>query len=262
MRELMAFDTKTGRELWRTPTVGPTGMNPEGYFHGSFSRARFGDVETVIPANGTIVRAADGKVLFRDARLASKQNVSSPVIHQGILSMMATLGETLYIVRLPETAAEKMTPEFTAEVKLPTKQFPQFYLGWHTASPLVHDGLIYLMNCAGVLTVVDEKAGAIVYQRLLDLDHFETPNEGPARGHGISPVLAGKHIYFFGNSGAAVVIEPGREFKQVAKNKIEGLSVPGTWGERQDRAVAGPFVDAGRIYYRTESAIYAIEAKP
>ena len=114
------------------------------------------------------------------------------------------------------------------------------------------------MNNAGLLTVVDEIKGTILYQRLLDLDHFETPNEGAARGHGISPALAGKHIYFFGNSGTAIVIEPGRDFKQVAKNKIEGLAVPGSWGERQDRAVACPFFDGDRIYYRTESALYAI----
>ncbi len=258
MRELMAFDTKTGSNVWSNPIVGPTGMNPGEFFHGSFARARFGDVETVIPANGMIVRVSDGKVLFKDERLASKQNVSTPVIDHGVLCMMATMGETLYFLQLPEAAGEKMALAFKSEVKIPTKNFPYYYLAWHTASPLVHDGLVYLMNNAGLLTVVDQKAGTIVYQRMLDLDHFETANEGPARGHGISPALAGKHIYFFANSGAAVVIEPGRQFKQVAKNKIEGLAMPGSWGERQDRSVACPYFDGKRMYYRTESAIYAV----
>ena len=262
MRELMAFDAQTGSNTWRNQTIVLTGMYPGGFFHGSFARARIGGVETVIPANGTVVRAADGAVLFKDERLASKQNVSSPVMDQGVLCMLATLGESLHVIRLPETAGEKMVPISMTEVKIPTKQFPYYYLGWHTASPLVHEGLIYLMNNAGLLTVVDQTAGAIVYQRMLDLDWFETANEGAARGHGISPSLAGKHLYFFGNSGAAVVLEPGREFKQVAKNKIEGLAVPGSWGQRQDRSVACPFFDGNRIYYRTESALYAIEAKP
>jgi hypothetical protein len=93
---------------------------------------------------------------------------------------------------------------------------------------------------------------------MLDLDHFENANEGPARGHGVSPAFAGKHIYFFGNSGAAVVIEPGREFRPLAKNKLEGLAMPGSWGERQDRAVACPFFEGKRIYYRTESGLYAL----
>jgi hypothetical protein len=59
-----------------------------------------------------------------------------------------------------------------------------------------------------------------------------------------------------------MVIEPGREFKQLAKNKIEGLAASGSWGERQDRAVACPFFAGNRIYYRTESALYAIGSKP
>ncbi len=261
MRELMAFDTATGSNKWRNPIIGPSGMNPEGFFHGSFAHARFGDVDTVIPANGAIVRASDGVVLFKDQRLAAKQNVSSPVIDNGLLCIMATMGESLYIIQLPDAAVPKMVPIFKSEVKIPTKRFPYYYLGWHIASPLVHEGLVYLMNNAGLLTVIDEKAGKIIYQRMLDLDHFETANEGAARGHGISPALAGKHLYFWGNSGAAVVIEPGREFKQVAKNKIEGLAMPGSWGERQDRSVAFPFFDGDRIYYRTESAIYAIGPK-
>jgi len=158
----------------------------------------------VIPANGAIVRVSDGKVLFKDQRLAAKQNVSSPVIDNGLLCMMATMGESLYVIQLPEAAGEKMAPVFRSDVKIPTKKFPYYYLGWHIASPLVHDGLVYLMNNAGLLTVVDEKTGNIIYQRMLDLDHFETANEGAARGRGISPALAGGHIYFFGNSGAAV----------------------------------------------------------
>ena len=258
MRELMAFDTKNGNEAWRNPIVQAAGLNPEGYFHGSFSHARLGAVDTVIPSNGTIVRVSDGKVLFTDPRLALKQEVATPVVDKDTLCVMTALSETLYILRLPENAGETAAPVFLKELKIPTAQFPVYYLGWHIASPLVHDGLIYLMNNSGVLTVVDEKEGTVVYQKLLDLDHFQSSNEGAARGLGVSPVLAGTHIYFFGNSGAAVVLEPGRQFKQVAKNKIEGIAVAGSWGERQDRSVACPFVDGKRIYYRTETGLYAI----
>ncbi len=258
MRDLMAFDVKTGREAWRNPVVGPTGMNPGDYFHGSCLSTRLGGVETVILPNATLIRASDGKVLFKDQRIINKQQVASPVLDGDTLCIMTSLGETLYLLRLPQTAGESISPTILKELKIPTGQFPYFYMSWHIASPIVHDGLVYLMNNSGVLTVVDEKTGAIVYQRMLDLDHFENANEGPARGHGVSPAFAGKHLYFFGNSGAAVVLEPGRQFRQVAKNKIEGLAMPGSWGERQDRAVACPFFDGKRIYYRTESGLYAL----
>jgi len=260
MRELMAFDKEHGHEAWRNSIVGPTGLNPGGFFHGSFATARFRNLETVIPGNGTVVGATDGKVLFHDERI-DRQNVPSPVFADGLLCVMSAAGGSLHLVRWSDDASEPANPVSNRTLKVPTGHFPYYYLGWHIASPLVHDGLIYLMNCAGVLTVVDQNTGAILYQRLLDLDHFETANEGAARGLGISPAFAGKHIYCFGNSGSAVVIEPGREFRQVAKNKIEGLAVPGTWGERQDRSVARPFFDESRIYYRTESGLYALETQ-
>jgi len=261
MRELMAFDARTGEESWRVPIVGPKGMNPGGYFHGSLARARIGDVDTVVTANCQVFRASDGKALFNDKQLALKQSVASPVVENGIVTMMSTFKDTLYSLQLLESADDTARVTVLKELPIPTTQFPYYYLSWHIASPLVHDGLIYLMNNSGVLTVVDQKEGTIVYQRLLDIDHFQGSNEAAARGCGVSPVMAGKHLYFFGNCGAAVVIEPGREFKQIAKNKIEGLAVPGTWGERLDRVVACPYVDGKRIYFRTETGLYAIEAK-
>lgn len=261
MRDLMGFDAKTGKELWRNPIVGPTGMNPEGFFHGSLARTRIGDVDVVIPSNISIIRASDGKILYFDQKTANKQVVATPVINDGQLAMMSTFGNMFYNVKLPSAAAESVTVQNAFEFKISTGQFPFYYLNWHTASPLVHEGLIYLMNNAGVLTVVDQKTGTLVYQKPLDLDHFEGANEGAARGMGVSPLLAGKHLYFFGNCGAAVVIEPGRTFKQVAKNKIEGLAAAGSWGERLERTVANPVADGKRLYFRSETGLYAIEAK-
>lgn len=261
MREMMAFDTKTGREIWRIPLVGPTGLNPEAWFHGTCLHARIGEVDAIILPNAGILRASDGKILFKNLRIIGKQQVASPVLDKDMLCVMTSLGETLFLLRLPPTAGESITPTLVKETKIPTEQFPYFYLGWHIASPVVHEGLVYLMNNSGVLTVLEEETGAIVYQRMLDLDHFENANEGAARGHGVSPALAGNHLYFFGNSGAAVVLEPGRQFKQIAKNKIEGLAMAGSWGERQDRAVACPVFEGKRIYYRTESGLYAIGPK-
>jgi hypothetical protein len=114
------------------------------------------------------------------------------------------------------------------------------------------------VNNSGVLTVVDVEKGEIVYQKILDLDPFQQHNEGPARGVGVSPALAGKHLYVFGNSGAALVLEPGRVYRQVAKNKIESVVMTGHWAERQERFVANPVFDGKRLYIRGEGHLYAI----
>ncbi len=261
MRELMAFDAATGADAWRVPIVGPKGMNPGGFFHGSLARSKIGGADVVITANSQVFRASDGKALFDDKKLATKQSVATPVIDNGVITMMSTWKDSLYLLRLPDSASETADVTLMKELPIPTEHFPYYYLSWHIASPIVHEGLTYLMNNSGVLTVVDQNEGTIVYQKLLDVDHFQAPNEGAARGIGVSPMMAGKYLYFFGNCGAAVVLEPGRQFKQIAKNKIEGLAMPGSWGERHDRMVACPFADGNRIYCRTESGLYAIGAK-
>jgi outer membrane protein assembly factor BamB len=103
--------------------------------------------------------------------------------------------------------------------------------------------------------------GKVLYQQMLDIDGFQTSNEGAARGCGISPTLGGKFIYLFGNSGACVVLEPGRTFKQVAKNKLENQVLAGHWAERQERTVANPVFDGDRLYIRGEGNLYAIDSK-
>ena len=256
MRDLLAFEAATGRLAWRIPMVSREGANPEGYFHGSPIRAGAGGVRLIALGNGTIVRASDGKILFTHPAMG-KQSISSPVAEGDKLFLTSTWNMQLYIHTLPAAAGEPLKVS-TQAVSVDTPGFPRYYLPWHMASPVVHEGLAYLVNNSGVLTVVDVKEAKVVYQRMLDLDHFQTANEGPARGIGISPTLAGKHLYLFGNNGGALVLEPGRAFKQVAKNKIENIVSIGHWGERQERFVSTPVFDGKRLYVRGEGHLYAI----
>ena len=148
------------------------------------------------------------------------------------------------------------------KIPLDLSAFPKHYLPWHLSSPVIDRGLAYLMNNAGVLTVVYVDAGKVVYQRMLDLDPLQAPNEGPARGLGVSPWLARKYLDFLGNNGAAVVLRPGRVFRQIAKNKIESVVMAGHWSERQERFVASPVFDGNRLYLRGEGTLYAVSAGP
>ena len=186
--------------------------------------------------------------------------VASPVVQRDTLFLLPTLRMQFVTQRFPDTLTEPLELA-TRELALDMTKFPTHYLPWHLASPIVHDGLAYLVNNSGVLTVVDVKENKIVYQKLLDLDTCQAHNEGPSRGIGISPALAGRHIYFFGNNGAALVIEPGRIYKQVAKNKIENIVMNGHWSQRQERFVANPVFEGNRLYVRGEGNLYAIGAQ-
>jgi len=256
MRDLMAFDARTGALAWQTPIVSHDGLNPQGFFHGSPVAATIGGEKAIVLGNGTIVRASDGKILFRNPRM-DNQGIASPVVEAPALYHVTGGSMTLYMHTLPEALTDPLNLP-TRTVRVDTAPYPKFYMPWHLSSPLVHEGLAYLVNNSGVLTVVDVEKGEIVYQKILDLDPFQQHNEGPARGVGVSPALAGKHLYVFGNSGAALVLEPGRVYRQVAKNKIESVVMTGHWAERQERFVANPVFDGKRLYIRGEGHLYAI----
>jgi hypothetical protein len=95
----------------------------------------------------------------------------------------------------------------------------------------------------------------------MDLDVFYAKKEGAARGIGISPALGGKYIYLMGDANTTLVIQPGREFKLLAKNRIEQAACVGSPSERQERTAACPIFDGKRMYIRSENYLYCIGEK-
>ncbi len=257
-RDVIAFDCATGKPAWTTPTIDLDSFNPGSFIHGSLVAAKIGKTPVVALGNGMIIRASDGKVLHIDK--GDTQSVPTAVVEGNKMLVVTNGNIPLSIRTLPAEAKEEM--EVTAKkVPIDLTGFPKHYLPWHLSSPLIHDGLVYMLNNAGVLSVIDLETVKVVYQKLLDLDVFQDHNEGAARGIGISPVLAGKYIYLMGDTGTTLVIEPGRTYKQVSKNKIENVAAVNHWSERQERFVANPVFDGKRMFIRGEDGVYAIESK-
>jgi hypothetical protein len=78
-----------------------------------------------------------------------------------------------------------------------------------------------------------------------------------------SPALAGKYIYMLDSAGCVLVLDPGREYKQVAKNNIDEI-VPEGWEERywmgphHEQTEAALTFDGSRIYVRGEQYLYCV----
>ena len=102
-------------------------------------------------------------------------------------------------------------------------------------SPLIHGGLIYLAGEDGVLTVLDESTGDLVYRERVH--NYK---------HRASPVLADGHLYLTARDGTVSVVRAGREFGMVSQQ---------SFGEPQS---ASPAVAGGTIYLRTFEALYAV----
>ena len=108
--------------------------------------------------------------------------------------------------------------------------------------------------------MIDATKGELVYQKLLDLSPFMKHHGIIRAGCSSSPTLGGKYIYIWDNQGSTIVIEPGRQFKQVAKNRIEQLYF--RYGpERNESTISNPIFSGNRIFYRGEVNLYCIGPK-
>jgi outer membrane protein assembly factor BamB len=105
--------------------------------------------------------------------------------------------------------------------------------------PLVYGGLVYLCDENGNgLIVLDAKTGEKVAEHKL------------ARGiHRASPVYADGKVYVLSRSGAATVVEAGKDGKVLATNKLP------------DDTAASIVAVGNRIYVRGYKNLWAIEEK-
>ena len=261
MRGPIGLRADTGEVLWR---------QKEDKYWSSLIGVTLGGERLFITPYCDVSRASDGKVLCQGPSRPKgyfPDCIPSPVTENGLVYRIETFpfndgpkGTTyVEILRLPGSAAEPFKPEVLKRFTIDLSRYPRFYQAWHIASPLCHEGLLYLVSDDGVLTVVDTAKGEVVYQKFLDLQPHMHHNFGVGRGGcGSSPTLAGRYIFFFGNQGTAIVMEPGRAFKQVAKNRVEYIIGPNEWWACQERMMSCPVFEGTRLYFRTEANLYCV----
>lgn len=104
----------------------------------------------------------------------------------------------------------------------------------YVPSPLLLDGLIYLLKEGAIFTCLDAATGKVVKQGRL-----------PAQGnYYASPVTAGSRIYTVSQGGGVCILRAGRDWEVLETTDL---------GET---CMATPALAGGRIYLRTESHLY------
>ena len=264
--QTVAFDSATGKAAWELPREKWWGnpaetetryLRTKGYFfNASLLGIRLGN-EPLLVTPLDVVRIRDGKVLTNMAPTACDA-IPTPVIHNGVLYRMTdgrSGGHALDFIRLPSGPDEPFTVQTEGSIHISDMKYPMWHANCSSASPLYHDGLVYGVSDDGVLSVTDAVKHELVYQKLLDADLWTVHSHDPGRGGcAASPTLAGKYIYLFGNRGTCLVIEPGCEYKQVAKNLLRNYPAETT--------VSCPVSEGRRLYYRGLQYLYCIEEKP
>lgn len=103
-----------------------------------------------------------------------------------------------------------------------------------TPSPLLIGEELYLINDSGIATCVDSRTGKEYWQARV------------GGNHSASPIYADNRIYFLSEEGESVVIAPGRQFKILATNQLDG------------RTLASMAVSEGSIFVRSETHLYCL----
>ncbi len=246
-KRYMALEAKTGRELWRSENHVPG--NFAGYWYGSHVPGVVGGEAVFAAGDGSLIRARDGG-RFLKGRV--HQGAPSPVIGGGWVIWACGVGDLMYCA-LPKTA------QGSANAGRRNAGFGRGVSGYKQSSPLYDNGLVYMMGTKPILFVHNLAAGKQAYTKTID---FEPPQNRRDRPYGCgvqaSPAFAGGRIYIWGSFGTAIVIEPGPQYKQLAKNTIE-TRFDYAWKKNMlEGTASSPFFEGNHIYYRAQKYMYCI----
>ena len=105
----------------------------------------------------------------------------------------------------------------------------------NATSPLLYEGVLYMIKDGGILTSLDPASGNVLKQARL--------SAAPG-GYYSSPIGAGGRIYTLSEEGKLSVIRAGGEWEPLATHDFD------------ESCHATPAIADGRIYVRTQSALY------
>jgi outer membrane protein assembly factor BamB len=103
-----------------------------------------------------------------------------------------------------------------------------------TSSPVLVGDELYMISDSGIASCVDARTGKQYWQ------------ERVGGNHSASPIYADNRIYFLSEEGESVVIAPGRQFKVLATNQLDG------------RMLASMAVLNGAIFVRSQTHLYCL----
>jgi outer membrane protein assembly factor BamB len=253
--EMRGYEAETGKTAFTVPAKSNN-------TYGSLFRVPTGGEWVAGFQSGYFVRVRDGQAVWGAQQFGDA--VATPIVEAGYI--FAWMGypvsggdnHPFKAFKVPAGAeggklgaghAFKM--EWASDELAIDKKKNPFDRGF-VASPLFVDGLIYQLTEGGGLFVNDAATGELVYRKVLPMKP-KTEYWNWA-GASASPTLAGKHIYLMDNQGLTIVLQPGRQYKEIAQNVLEDVKD----GKTQEQNVSTPVFDGSRMFYRTPGYLYCI----
>ncbi|MDX2041428.1 MAG: PQQ-binding-like beta-propeller repeat protein [Acidobacteriota bacterium] len=228
---LMGINIKTGETVWKTErTEMPSWATPTVY--AGKSRAE------IITNAPNFIRGNDpetGKELWK---LGDSSNITTPTpIFSGELIVVAS-------GRRPNAPIFVIRPGASGDITLPKGQTTSQHVAWtrqkvgsYMPTPLIYQGLLYVLKNEGIFSCFDLATGEEKYQSRI-------PHQGS--GFSGSPVASDGKIYLPSEDGDIFVVKAGAQFELLGKNSIGQL------------LMATPAISGKMMFVRGERDLFAI----
>lgn len=227
---VIALEKTSGKTAWKTPRPADLQqIDPD--LRKAYSTPlviRVGGRDQIVCTGAMYTIAyepATGKEIWR-VRHGGFSNASRPVCANGMVFVNSGFGRpTLWAVRIDGRGDVSEThTAWKCSKGMPMKP-----------SPVIVGELIFAVSDSGVMTCLEANSGEIVWQKRVG-GQFSA-----------SALYADGRIYFFSHEDKAIVIEPAREYRELAVNRLDD-------GFMASAAVAGK-----ALYLRSKTHLYRIE---
>ncbi len=223
---MVALDRKTGKQLWRVERDQPSNWAPP------LVVTHDGKTQAIVAAPSAVISydIADGKEIWRCSGLGLN-TIPAPVYDgKRVFVMSGFRNPNLLAIDL-DGAKGDLTG---TDKVLWTNQRGNSY----TPSPVLQDGILYMLSDNGLLSALDAKTGKPHYmqQRLPKTYTFKS-----------SLVAADGKLYMATEDGDVVIVKMGPKYEVVATNTI-----------KDEFFIATPAIADGEIYLRGKNTLYCI----
>ena len=222
---VVALDAATGKTRWKTPR-----RRPADQAYSTPLAITVGERDEVISVGAYRAAAYDpatGQEIWRVSYGDGFSNVPRPVFGRGLVYIATGFQTPSLIAVRPDGKGDVTRTHIAWTI---TRGAP------YTPSPVLVGEDLYIVSDTGVLTLADASTGQIQWQQRL------------GGNYSASPVFADGRVYFQSEEGQTTVVAPGREFKKLAVNRLDGYTL------------ASMAVSQGSLFIRSHSHLYRIGA--
>lgn len=226
---LVALNKQSGETVWRMPR--PKIDAVDGKLRRAFSTPLLVDYggrrQLISPTAQWVVayNPADGKELWRVNFRTGHAVVPRPVFRDGLVYVCTGyLKPVLWAVRVDGSGDVTETHV----VWKCDRQVPEI------SSPVVVGAEIYFVSSIGVATCLDAQTGKRIWQHRL------------GGNFAASALAADGKLYFSSEEGTTIVLLPGREYRELARNQLFG------------RTLASLAVAGDSLLIRTDALLYCV----